>query len=389
MILNLRRIGLYSMSLALILTLSITPISRSEDITPFEEFFKGYEKVWEMRGENTDVYCGDEYFGIFTKTSDNGYKYYHFQNFGELTWEADGSKVNPIHPALSRSGNRIMMLAVIDPHKPPELVVYDTEGNLLQKFPERMYFRSSPTGRYFYSKPDELGEASLIVVNDIGITVLEKPEVPWWNAKALDDSLLIYNCCGALEAIKITEHGVNEDYFVYEKPDMGKYVGEVFTSPNGEFIALKYPRKIYILNKKLHLLDIIAFDCPLGFASFCDDAKILCTNCYTKNREELILSFQSFDDKAGERFSISSPYYLGRDISFSGTMFAVRYKVIIDRNHPEIQPSRSLVVRLSSDYSSIISSAVLDNRIYPIGRFGDLLVINDSTITGWSKKGGK
>lgn len=375
----------------------------AQEVTTAEDFLTDYEVTHQIDVDSTPDFgfAGERYFGTYTKGTEKPV-YHHYDRSGKLLWSTESFDYLPRKPALSRSGNRVMLLRETDrdiDYRYYVTEVYDENGNHLFTSPFDLVFRCSPNGAYFYSLwgASHDDKAPLTVLGAKG-DPLPVEQRFYRDASPMNDSLLV---CGG--RTKVTVLNVFTGKTIRTTPIKSERYFHIECSPNEDRILLKNVFEICLLNSDLDRLGciqrrnsnqrrsiILAKVLPgtdiVGLKEFrygqgdfaaivrlgsepVADVKIELPPSEKMHGEA---TFYGFSDKA---------------LSFENGLLIYRF-VSSKPPHSGNYVGRSLVIRLSPDYKTTVSHAVLESRLYPMGK-RDFVEIGEKQIRVWSLKEGK
>ncbi len=374
----------------------------AQELATVREFLTDYEVTQQINLDSPPDFgfAGEFYFGTYTKGSENPV-YRHYDRSGQLLWSSESLDYLPEKPALSKSGNRVMLLR--ETHKDVDyryLVteVYDENGNHLFTGPSDLVFRSSPNGSYFYSLwgASHDDQAALTVLGAEGAPLPVEQRF-YRDASPLNDSLLV---CGG--RTKVTVLNVFTGQAIRSAPIQAERSFNIDCSPKEDRILLKNVFEVCLLDNSLDplgciqrrsanerrsiaLAKVLPGTDVIGFKEFRYGQGVFATIIRLGGEPiaDVKIELPSSDKMHGEA-GLSG--LSDEALSFESGLLIYRffsYKPPRSGNYE----GRSLVIRLGPDYQIAISHAVLESRLYPMGE-RHFLEIGNRQIRTWSLKEG-
>lgn len=390
-----------------VLSLIIIPIAHAQEIVSTENCFTNYHATaWEVEKESKPllIYIGDDYFG-FIKQGGGTYK--HYDKSGNLVWSSESLDYEPRYVNLNRSGDKIQIYHNVKETNGYWYVYLDffdvNDGHFLKLTGPRGNFllQTSPSGKYYYNVNSELQSLPLGVYDENG-TIVYDSHGGASNAKALDDSLIIYLDKGTIKIIDVFKNEIIKQrpvsevnnnkinrYFINCSRDGQKFV--IWNKWNG-FKNDYGHYDIIILDKNINVLGYIPVEGNIHGVSFSNDSDALC--CYTS-----LQMFQDYSlmiiDLNGEIISkqnIISPQYEKlsgniRGMSFCNEFIAVRLSLYDKRNKQRYWSS--VIAQVDIDSKSIVSHSIIHASIYFINNSSDEFIEEtENSVKIWTKEEG-
>lgn len=384
--------------------LFITPLVKAQEITTVENFLTDYRVTWQIDVEEPPSlgYAGDSYFGLFTRGEERN-EYKHYDQSGQLLWSTESFDYSPERVAISESGNRVMIRR--ETHRDQDYryfvtEVYDQVGSHLFSSPKLLY--SFPSGTYFFSNWSGDDRTNLYVFDENGSTVPIGHRFADWDARPLDDSLLV-----RVNRFEITIVNIATNEVVTKQP-MELIRGPSNTacrlecSRGKDKIALWNDHEIHILDQNLNLLNNFFREGYIYNVEFSPEPDIFsliefCPAYLCPEKPGIFGTIISLDGKLIGQIEIKLPSeekFAGGESSDEDSRFELSFhrEFFIYRffSRPRYPPrdrymGRSLVVRLNPGFRTMASEAVLGSRLYPMGT-NEFLEISDENIRLWSMK---
>lgn len=377
----------------------VTPIVSTQEITTVENFLTDYEVVWETEDHlfKERIYIGDDYFGISTpfynsKHFKGDIIYKHYNKEGELLWSTESFDYKFWFVAISQMGNRVMIQHITDSgneYRHSITDVYDENGeHLFSALLQDYYFKSSSTGKFYFSVPKLNGPDDILLLDENG-NLLYQTDIHLHIdvlIEALDDSMLLIV---DFDRVSILNAKTNEISFRKLVNRDSQFFYHTY-SRKAEKILLWSEHKVLILDRSLEELNRIPVDLRIELVQIANDSRTLglfVVDDRIKGQAGLFVRIVGLDGTLIDQKRYILPPGEGimniRELSYDDNYFIHRYT---GSNHEtkKFLQYRSAVFLLDPSTKNIVSNVYLDSWLFPFGDNSGFIEVNDESVRLWS-----
>ena len=376
------------LSTNIILTILVFSFAGGQEITTFRDFADNYEAKWQIDKSQPKVFLvlGDSSFGIMPE---GGGVYRHYDLRGQLLW----ASAEPADYAfVTEDGNKIWLLRSIPWANDIRLAVadvYDTFGNLICRIEGDypiLLLKSSPSGSYFYTIPDEESTKPFFIYNGNceDITQLDRIH---WNARALNDSLIIITDRNSIQLINVfTNEVVRNKPIDLSWSSLGN-MAIVANTATVQWTNNWSDNKVVIFNPNWDVTSEIRIEEDIFGLAFID-TDLICVYSIDHNSLDQIVYLVSDKGMILDKWICLRASYLPllspADIYHNGNVIFINTCMV---KRPSIQIIEcSIVLQWDEVAEKIAKGLVLETRHYPLKASSDVLEDAPQKISCWSER---